>query len=269
MWLPVCCNPWGVLFNPASIADALFRMNGPVCRSFPLVERGGVHYSFLHHGVFAGTDPETVSRHLAECEEEAHTAWQSSSHVLITFGSAWVYEREGCIVANCHRFPALEFVRRRLTVEEIVSLWQPIIADSVDKHFVFTVSPIRHLADGLHGNQLSKATLLLAIECLRELFPCQVDYLPIYELFMDDLRDYRFYADNLVHPGSLGIEAVKELVADNCFDHRLRDYVAEAQPIVKALQHRPTNPDSEQYKRFVEQQRKNKQQLIKKYENRR
>jgi len=111
--------------------------------------------------------------------------------------------------------------------------------------------------------------LLLAIGQLCQNYPCQVEYLPVYELFMDDLRDYRFYADDLVHPAPLGIEAVKELVSDVCFTKEMKNYVAEAQPIVKALQHHPSDPDSLQHKAFLEQQLIKRQQLLEKYESRR
>lgn len=269
MWLPVCSNPWGVLFNPASIAQSLLRISNPVSADYLLEERGGKYYSFLHHGQFAGTDPCSVRHKLNAADASAREYWLRAKHVLVTFGTAWVYERQGMIVANCHKFPAAEFTRRKLSVEEIVDLWQPVIENSEEKHFIFTVSPIRHIGDGLHENQLSKSTLLLAIDRLQKLFPEQVEYLPVYELFMDDLRDYRFYADDLVHPGTIGVEAVKELVTDCCFSQEMKNYVAEALPIVKALAHRPSDPDSEQHRAFLEQQLKKQKQLLEKYESRR
>lgn len=265
MWLPVCCNPWGVLFNPASIAISLRRLANCFDVEFPLLERDGKFYSFAHHGQWAGSDCSQVQQNLQMVEAKARKSWQAAKHVIVTFGTAWVYEREGEIVANCHKFPANEFVRRMLAIEEIVGLWQPIIESSLDRHFIFTVSPIRHIGDGLHGNQLSKATLLLAIEHLQQTYPDQVDYLPVYELFIDDLRDYRFYADDLVHPSPLGIEMVKDLFTDCCFSRDMKNYAAEALSIVKALQHRPSDPDSERHKAFVSQQMQQQQQLIEKY----
>ena len=266
-WLPVLCNPWGVLFNPASIAVSLQRVIKPIeaAVQFELNMLDGRYYSFAHHGKWSGTDAEALQRQLASLDAEVHDFWQQAQHVIITLGTSWVYEQEGRVVANCHKFPANGFVRRRLSVEEIVTLWSPIIEASDEKHFIFTVSPIRHVKDGLHGNQLSKSTLLLAIDALQERFAERVEYLPVYELLMDDLRDYRFYADDLVHPSSLAIEAVKELVSDCCFAPEMKQYMAEAMPIVRALRHQPYDPESDEYKQFRQDTLQRKDALLAKY----
>ena len=266
-WLPVLCNPWGVLFNPASIAMSLQRIIGSSgdTPSFDLHEREGIFYSFAHHSKWSGPDREALHQQLVALDTEVRQHWQRFSHVIVTLGTSWVYEREGRVVANCHKFPSGDFVRRRLSVEEILTLWEPIITAASDKHFIFTVSPIRHVGDGLHGNQLSKATLLLAVEALQGRFAQQVEYLPVYELLVDDLRDYRFYADDLVHPSPLAVEAVRQLVADTCFSPQLRQYLHEADPVVKALQHRPSNPDSAEYRRFRQETLQHKDALLAKY----
>lgn len=266
-WLKVLCNPWGVLFNPASIAHSLQRVLSDTRTDSPfeLQALNGRYYSFAHHGKWSDTDADVLQQKLVALDAEVRTFWNEACHVIITLGTSWVYEREGRIVANCHKFPASEFIRRSLSVEEIVRLWEPIIAASDTKHFVFTVSPIRHVRDGLHGNQLSKSTLLLAVEALQKRFGQQVEYLPVYELMMDDLRDYRFYADDLVHPSSLAIQAVKELVADRCFDSRLKQYMKEAEPLVKALQHRPSDPESDEYRQFLQDTLQHKDALLVKY----
>ncbi len=266
-WLRVMCNPWGVLFNPASIAMSLQRVlsddGSTPCPE--LHELNGRYYSFAHHGRWSGADAEALQQQLADLDLQVKDFWQDVRHVIVTLGTSWVYEREGQVVANCHKFPASEFTRRRLSVDEIVALWSPVIEASADRHFIFTVSPIRHVKDGLHGNQLSKGTLLLAIYALQERFPAQVDYLPVYELFIDDLRDYRFYADDLVHPSTMAVEAVKELVSDCCFTVQLKQYLQEAAPIVKALQHRPSDPESAEYKRFRQDTLQHKDALLAKY----
>ena len=292
-WLPVMSNPWGVLFNPASIALSLGRvLSRPSAYAegtteeraqgaesdarvtmhdaqFPLHELGGRYYSFAHHGRFSDTDPERLQLQLQQLDlDVARFVREECRHLIVTFGTSWVYEREGQVVANCHKFPASDFIRRRLSVQEIVDLWAPLIQDaesSAPFHFVFTVSPIRHTHDTLHGNQLSKATLLLAIDELQRLYPDRVEYLPVYELLNDDLRDYRFYADDLVHPSSLAVEAVRELVSDTCFTPQLRQYMSEADPIVRALQHRPSDPDSPQYQCFLHDTLQRKDALLAKY----
>ena len=263
-WLPVMCNPYGVLFNPSSIANTLLRLLQNDHYIPDLHEHNGRHYSFDHHGKWSGDNPEILTQQLVDLETETRSFLLSAHHLVVTFGTSWVYEREGRVVANCHKFPASDFTRRRLSVDEIVTMWSQVIeAPLLTPHFTFTVSPIRHVKDTLHGNQLSKATLLLAIDELQRLYPDRVQYLPVYELFMDDLRDYRFYADDLVHPSTLAIEMVKELFTECAMTPRLRQYLHDAAPIVRALQHRPSDPESPQYKAFLEETLKKKEQLLK------
>ena len=154
-------NPFGTLYNPLSIAQALQMREVP-----ELVEYGGLWHSMAHHGSFSFASRtetyEAVSRSIRTLQQ----AFQDASVVMITFGTAWIYEQDGRVVGNCHKMPADCFTRRRLSVEEIVAAWQPILAAYPDKKWLFTVSPIRHVKDGLHENQLSKATLLMAVEQL-------------------------------------------------------------------------------------------------------
>jgi len=274
-WLPVWSNPFGVLFNPASIALTLERVIGDGgCtvtserEGVTLAEREGLYYSFAHHGRFVDADPVALRERLLQLDGEVRGFLQTARHLIVTLGTAWVYERQGRVVANCHKFPASEFVRRRLTTEEILAQWRPLIEQLVvreGKHLVFTVSPIRHVKDSLHGNQLSKATLLLAIEALCEAYPGGVEYLPAYELLVDDLRDYRFYADDLVHPSTMAIEAVREMVMQCAMTPRLRQYLQAAAPLVKALKHRPSDPDSLQYQQFLRDTLLRKDALLAKY----
>jgi len=273
-WLPVLSNPWGVLFNPASIASALTRLNNMLCEAampnlelisdFALHQQGGRYFSFAHHGRWSDVDPQRLQQTLKQLDLSVCRHWLQTRHVLVTFGTSWVYEREGVVVANCHKFPSRDFVRRRLSVDEIVAEWSSII-ELCDKHFVFTVSPIRHVKDTLHGNQLSKATLLLAIDELCVRYPDRVEYLPVYELLMDDLRDYRFYADDLVHPSTLAIEAVKELVTDCALTPETAAFLHEASPVVRALQHRPSDPESTEYQQFRLDTLQRKDALLAKY----
>ncbi len=261
-WLPVQCNPYGVLFNPASIANTLLRLSSQDSYSPELQELNGLYYSLDHHGRWSGENPEKLKQQLIDLETVTRNFLRTTHHLIITFGTSWVYEREGKIVANCHKFPASEFIRRRLSVSEIVDLWGQVIESFASPHITFTVSPIRHIKDTLHGNQLSKSTLLLAIEELKQSYPDRVQYLPVYELFMDDLRDYRFYADDLVHPSSMAVEMVKELFSDCAMTPSLRQYMHDAAPIIRALQHRPSDPESPQYKSFLAETLRKKESLL-------
>ena len=210
-YLNVTCNPFGTLYNPLSIAQALSIQFSDICFQF----HDGLYHSMAHHGSFSRADKAEAEEVIAESIETMQRALEEATVVIVTFGTAWVYEMDGEIVGNCHKLPESSFTRRRLSVEEIFAAWKPILEKYSDKHWLFTVSPIRHIKDGLHENQLSKATLLQAVEQLVNQ-PCMVDtsYFPSYEILLDELRDYRFYADDLVHPSSLAVNYIWERFVD-------------------------------------------------------
>lgn len=248
-------NPAGVLFNPASVAQTLRAFADPRPVRYDELFRSGdrwVHFGF--HGSFADTDPQAVLARLNEARQTGAEALASADRILLTFGTAWVFEREGRIVANCHRRPAAEFVRRRLSVEEITGLYAPLLQGPLSgKQIIVTVSPVRHLADGLPGNAASKAVLRLATEELAARYP-QVRYFPAYEILLDDLRDYRFYADDLVHPAPQAVEYVWEKFAEAVLDDHTRQLLPEVEQIVAAASHRPQLPHSEQHRAFCRRQ---------------
>jgi hypothetical protein len=200
-------NPTGTLYNPLSVARTLRNFASErQYTSDDLFENQRLWRSFDHHSRLADADREMALRKVNEAMRLGRDALFGATHIIITLGTAYVFEHDGEVVCNCHKMPAAEFVRRRLDISEIVRAWQPIIEEfSSEKKFIFTVSPIRHVADGLHGNQLSKATLLLGVEQLG------VEYFPAYEAVIDDLRDYRFFADDMVHPSKLAVDYVYEL----------------------------------------------------------
>ena len=221
--LAVTCNPFGTLYNPLSIANAI-NLKSPITNhQSPLVFHDGLWHSMAHHGAFSRPTKEEAEQAVRESIEAMQRALGEATVVIVTFGTAWVYELTNermneltneRIVGNCHKMPESYFTRRRLSVEEIVAAWQPILAQYPDQHWIFTVSPIRHIKDGLHENQLSKATLLQAVEELtlpfREGTEVGCSYFPSYEILLDELRDYRFYADDLVHPSSLAVNYIWE-----------------------------------------------------------
>ena len=207
--LQALSNPTGVLYNPLSIVQSL---NGDL--RIEIVEHDGLFHSMAHHSSFSGNDSEQVLLRCLQAQAQLHQSLEQADMVFVTFGTAYVYYRNGQVVANCHKLPEREFTRERLSVEQIVAAWRPLIRTMQGKHWVFTVSPIRHRRDTMHGNQLSKAVLLLAIEQLQQEFPEQVNYFPAYELLLDELRDYRFYADDLVHPSAAAVEYIWERLCD-------------------------------------------------------
>ena len=194
----VLCNPFGTLYNPVSIGNALARLgSGTPFSESDVVEMGaGARKvcSFWHHTSFARESAGAFLDQANQALAEASAFWKQCNKVIITLGTAWAFRfnETGETVANCLKRPAAEFTRYRLTVSQTAAILQGIVQRNPDKAFIFTVSPIRHLADGAHGNQLSKSTLLLATEGL--------PYFPAYELMMDELRDYRWWAEDMVHP---------------------------------------------------------------------
>lgn len=248
-------NPAGVLFNPASVASALraFRSETPV-RGDELREADGIWFHFGFHGSFADTDPAEALRRMNGARHRGAEALRRATHLLLTFGTAWVYEHEGRIVANCHRRPAAEFVRRRLSVAEIADEYDALLKELPDTlQVIVSVSPVRHTADGLEGNCASKAVLRLAAEELATRHP-NVCYFPAYEILTDDLRDYRFYADDLVHPAPQAVEYVWERFAEAILDDRARRTAGAVERIVEAAAHRPRLPRSEAWRAFCRRQ---------------
>ncbi len=208
--LRVTCNPFGTLYNPLSIAQALTMTDMP-----ELIEHDGLWHSMAHHGSFSRADRNEAEQVIRASIETMQKALHEATVVIVTFGTSWVYEWKGeRVVGNCHKLPESNFTRRRLTAEEIVAAWKPLLERYGDKHWVFTVSPIRHIKDGLHENQLSKATLLQAVEKLTGEAGLTADYFASFEIMLDELRDYRFYADDLVHPSSLAVNYIWERFVD-------------------------------------------------------
>ena len=172
--------------------------------------------------------------------------------MIITLGTAWVYEHKatGKIVSNCHKIPQRDFTRRRLSVAEICELFRPLMEGILKgKQVTFTVSPVRHVSDGLAENSVSKATLRLAVDQLCSEYS-NADYFPAYEIVTDDLRDYRFYADDLIHPSVAAIEYIWDKFINSALNDSTKEQLERVEKIVAAAAHRPFNPSSEEYKKF-------------------
>jgi len=265
-------NPYGVLYNPCSIATALREMlHGKQYAAEDLFFHQNCWHSTMHHGDFSSISKEEALQHINYRLELAHRELKVLDVLMITWGTAWVYEEKqsGRLVGNCHNLPAKHFQRRKLDVEEIVdeytSLLTEIFAETPELKVVLTVSPIRHLRDGLHENQLSKATLLLAVNRLQEIFQGRLFYFPAYEILLDELRDYRFYADDLLHPSAKAIEIIWQRLVAKCMSIETQILMKRLQELKQALNHRPLHPENEDYKRFLEQIVLNIEEIQKKY----
>lgn len=267
-------NPFGILYNPLSVTEALRRIiTGTAYAAADLFQDKGYYHSYMHHGSFSTNSEDETLMRINTRLQEAHAALPKLNHLLITFGTSWVYtlRETGKIVSNCHKQPAFTFERRRLGVDEIVGCYKKLIEQLREQaphcKVLFTVSPIRHVKDGLHENQLSKATLLLAIDELCRCYPEQACYFPSYEIVLDELRDYRFYADDMLHPSSLAIDYIWQRFGEACFTKQTKSVIKACEEIAKALAHRPFNEESDAHKRFLEQIVLKIKQLKEKYPN--
>ena len=211
----VCVNPFGTLYNPVSILQSVKLLTSD--RTFTdkdCVEMGagaGLVCSFSHHTSFARRTKEDFIADANESLSKARDFFKACNKVIITLGTSWCFRDKvsGHIVSNCLKRPAGEFQRERLSVAEVKDALKSIMAMCPDKEFIFTVSPIRHFKDGAHGNQVSKSTLLLGIEeTIAE--TQKADYFPSYEIMMDELRDYRFYAEDMCHPTQQAVDYIRE-----------------------------------------------------------
>lgn len=267
----VKCNPLGILFNPASIFQSIERIvQNQFVRKADLIETDGVWNCYDFHSQFARLSANDYLQNINEQINETHHFLKECDFIFITLGTAWTYRlnRTGKIVGNCHKSPSNLFSRKRLTVSDCVDYISKTILQirevNPNVNFVFTISPIRHWKDGAHGNQLSKSTLLLALdEVCQKLENC--NYFPSYEILMDDLRDYRFYANDMLHPNEIAQEYIWDKFGDCFFSEETKSLNKEIRSILLALQHRPFNPESSSYQKFVEQTQKRIKDLEEKY----
>lgn len=250
-------NPTGVLYNPASIVSMLNRlMENRLFSPSEFFCNSGVWNCLDLHSSFSSLSQEYAVLNANRSISQASSFLKTTTRLFITLGTSWVYrlKQSGQVVANCHKLTPDSFVRERLSVDSIVEMFIPVLQTLFDQNpelrVVFTVSPIRHWKDGAHGNQLSKSTLLLAIDQLTDIFADRVDYFPAYEILMDDLRDYRFYADDLLHPSEAAVSYIFDQFSNSFFSDDVKKQIAQVSSIVSAASHRPFNPDSFDYKLF-------------------
>lgn len=251
-------NPFGILYNPQSIAQSLeMLMNSRTFTESDLFEDGGVYNSYYHHSRFSGTDKAECLTKINWSIEKASEYLRKGDLLFITFGTAYVFRHKelDLVVSNCHKSPAKIFDRYKLSVDQIVDCWRELISrikkENPELKIIFTVSPIRHLRDGAHDNQLSKSTLLLAIDELNKLSNCT--YFPSYEIVLDELRDYRFYNEDMVHPNETSIKYIWKRFSETYFDRDAISIIEEWNKLHTAINHRPINQDSDEYKRFLDQ----------------
>ena len=248
-------NPFGILFNPYSIANALeCILEDRVFECKDLFFYNGLWHSHLHHGSFSAPNKETVLEKINNAIRQAHSFLNDADCLALTFGSSRVYERHGSIVANCHKLPQQEFTERRLSVSEIVdkysALIEKIYAVNPKIQLILSVSPIRYLGNGAAENSLNKATLLLSIDELQKRFT-HIIYFPAYEILLDELRDYRFFAEDMIHPSELTKKIVWERFSEAFFSTDTLEFLPTIERLNKMLAHRNLHNNSEEQEKFI------------------
>ena len=254
---PVLENPNGILFNPVSLSQSLIRaVDGHPYRSDELFCENGLWSSWDFHSRFSDPDPESALESMNRSVAETHAFLGQAKWAMLTLGSAYVYQLDDRrIVANCHKVPAARFRRRLLSVEETMSALDTLVHRlfrfNPFLRLILTVSPVRHLRDGFVENSRSKAVLIQSVHQMADKFD-RIHYFPAYELVIDDLRDYRFYAEDMVHPNYQATGYVWEKFAESSIGGASREAMKEIDRIRAAMSHRPLHPASEQHRQFRE-----------------
>lgn len=250
-------SPYGIMYNPLSMAQGIERLlldDAP--REDELILRDGRWHSMMHHGAFSHSSKAVALQQMRAAFERSRAALPGTDLLILTLGTAWVYERQGEVVNNCHKLPAEDFTRRRLSIDEIVSVWGRLIPTLTEQapsiRILLTVSPIPHYRDGAHESRLSKAILLLAAERLTELFPDRVSYFPSYEIMQDELRDYRFYDRDMAHPSDQAAEYIIERFREYYLREESGLALQKWEKVRKQLNHRPLTDSRESLRAYYD-----------------
>ena len=264
------CNPFGILFHPLAMEKAISAcLENKHYRPSDLVEHQGLWISLDHHGSFNHYDRDTVLERINTGISNAFAELKKSTHIVLTLGTAWVYRwrESGQLVANCHKIPQNRFNKELLETAEIITSLQGIVDKILEFNpkasIIWTLSPVRHLRDGFVENNRSKARLLEAIHSVVD--DKHSFYFPSFELMMDDLRDYRFYDRDLVHPNSLAIDYIWEKFSESWISKKASEVMQEVDTIQKALDHKPFHPTSEEHREFLVKTRKKIERLCDRY----
>lgn len=253
----VMVNPFGTLFHPQAIENALMRiLSLSYYSSDEIFNHGELFFSWDHHTSFSRTSAKETLLHINSELEKANDFLQKTDCVILTFGTAWIYKIKdtGLFVANCHKVPSAVFEKHLLTEKQIISsiknCFDLIYDINPNAHIIATVSPVRHTRDGIVENSLSKAKLISALHQLTGHYK-NVEYFPAFELLNDDLRDYRFYADDLIHPNQMAVNYIWQKFSSAYFDENTMKKIEAVNKIKSALEHLPLNSKTIAYREFL------------------
>ena len=252
-------NPFGILFNPPAIENLIIRsLNNKFYSKDELVFNNEQWHCLDAHSQLSSSTPAELLTTLNSNLSQTKAFITKSSHIIITFGTAWTYQydKTSNIVANCHKIPSIEFTKLLLTVERVTNSVKNLIDQirlvNQDAHIIFTVSPVRHLKDGFTQNTLSKSVLIQAAHNIVELYN-QVDYFPSFEIMMDELRDYRYYKADMIHPNEIAVNYIWEKFSDCSICTSAKSMMNRIDKVQKSMRHLPFNPKSAAYLSFLEQ----------------
>ncbi|WP_304199435.1 GSCFA domain-containing protein [Flavobacterium alvei] len=252
------CNPVGILFHPLAIEKLIdFAVSGKQFCAEDVFFHNERWHCFDVHSDCSHSNKKELIANLNAIIHSTFQKLQVASHIIITYGTSWVYRNveTNSIVANCHKLPQKQFVKEILSVETIENSMQNTL-DLIQKinpkaTIIFTVSPVRHLKDGFIENQQSKAHLITAIHTAINQQLSTNNYFPSYEIMMDELRDYRFYAEDMIHPSQVAIDYIWQRFSETFISDESHSIMKEIETIQKGLQHRPFNPNSESHQQFL------------------
>lgn len=270
----VLVNPFGTQFHPISIEYTFNRIyTREHYTDSEIFEYNGLYFSWDHSTNFSSIKKDKILTGINDRIDEANAFLLDSDVVIFTLGTAWAYylTQGGFFVSNCHKIPQKHFSKRLLTKEQIVNSIRNLIEKIRDvrpnAQIIFTISPVRHIRDGYRENNVSKGVLHLAINDILNKYN-DVDYFPSYEIAIDELRDYRYYASDLAHLNELGVDYIWEKFSGNYLTEEAQDLIVQIDKIKRAINHRPQNPESVYHKKFLYDTLKKAEELeIKLYPN--
>ncbi len=253
-------NPFGIIFNPVSIERIIRRIvEQELFTEKDVFFHNERWHCFDVHSDLSNSDRQELLETLNKTLEVTNKQLKEATHIIITYGTSWIYRNVESeqIVANCHKVPQKQFLKELLSVDVIQKSIQNTIdlIHSINSNvkFIFTVSPVRHIKDGFVENQLSKSHLFAALHSILKstIYNLQSDYFPSYEIMMDELRDYRFYGEDMLHPNQVAIDYIWKRFSENYILPESISIMQEVDEIQKSLHHRSFNPKSEQHQKFL------------------
>lgn len=252
----VCTNPFGTTYNPTSIHHLLLQSLQDSLDESLFVERDGLWYHYGYHSQWSATTQQELIQSIRQQQQVVKQFIKTADELILTYGTAWVYhlKQNDQLVSNCHKVPASQFIKQLQDEKEIYQsfdeLYKKVKAANPALRIILTVSPVRHIKDTLELNSVSKGLLRLACHQLEQRYD-SVEYFPAFEIMMDDLRDYRFYERDMIHPSAEAQDYINQKFSDQYFSEDTRNFIKTWASIQKALTHRPFHLKSAAHQKFL------------------